>query len=408
MIRTHDAGTLRAEDVDTEVVLAGWVARRRDHGGVAFIDLREASGVVQVVIRDEAVAHNLRNEFCLKVTGTVSLRPEGNQNAALPTGEIEVIATDVEVLSSRPHSRSRSTTHRQRRRRGGPPPAPLPGPAPYGSERRPAPARQGQQGGPRRPRRARLRRGGDPHPDPVHARGRSRLPGPGTTPAGQLVRPAAEPPAVQAAADGRGHGALLPDRALLPGRGLPRRPAARVHPARHRDELRRAGRRHRADRGDPHGALGADRPRGADPAAAPDVRRGDGPVRLRQARPADGPRARRLHRLLLRHPVPCLPGAVRRSRGHAGRGEPAAQAARRLAGVGQAARRPGPGLPARQGGRRADRPGVEEHLRGGEGRDRRSTSAPVPGTASSSRPDRSRAAARSSVPPGSRSAAAAA
>ena len=99
MIRTHDAGTLRAEDVDTEVVLAGWVARRRDHGGVAFIDLREASGVVQVVIRDEAVAHNLRNEYCLKVTGTVSLRPEGNQNAALPTGEIEVIATDVEVLS---------------------------------------------------------------------------------------------------------------------------------------------------------------------------------------------------------------------------------------------------------------------------------------------------------------------
>ena len=99
MIRTHDAGNLRAEDVDTEVVLAGWVARRRDHGGVAFIDLREASGVVQVVIRDEAVAHNLRNEYCLKITGTVSLRPEGNQNAALPTGDIEVIATDVEVLS---------------------------------------------------------------------------------------------------------------------------------------------------------------------------------------------------------------------------------------------------------------------------------------------------------------------
>ncbi|WP_445255771.1 aspartate--tRNA ligase [Nocardioides aurantiacus] len=99
MIRTHDAGSLRAEHVDTEVVLAGWVARRRDHGGVAFIDLREASGVVQVVIRDEAVAHQLRSEYCLKVTGTVSQRPEGNQNPALPTGEIEVIATDVEVLS---------------------------------------------------------------------------------------------------------------------------------------------------------------------------------------------------------------------------------------------------------------------------------------------------------------------
>ena len=99
MIRTHDAGTLRAEHVDTVVTLAGWVARRRDHGGVAFIDLREASGVVQVVIRDEAVASHLRSEYCLKVTGTVSLRPAGNQNPQLPSGDIEVIATDVEVLS---------------------------------------------------------------------------------------------------------------------------------------------------------------------------------------------------------------------------------------------------------------------------------------------------------------------
>ena len=72
MIRTHDAGALRAEHVGQTVTLAGWVARRRDHGGVAFIDLREASGVVQVVIRDEAVAHSLRSEYCLKVTGEVS------------------------------------------------------------------------------------------------------------------------------------------------------------------------------------------------------------------------------------------------------------------------------------------------------------------------------------------------
>jgi aspartyl-tRNA synthetase len=99
VIRTHDAGALRAEHVDQTVTLAGWVAKRRDHGGVAFIDLREASGVVQVVIRDEAVAHQLRSEFCLKVTGVVSLRPEGNQNPQLPTGEVEVIASDVEVLS---------------------------------------------------------------------------------------------------------------------------------------------------------------------------------------------------------------------------------------------------------------------------------------------------------------------
>ena len=103
MIRTHDAGSLRAEHVGQTVTLAGWVARRRDHGGVAFIDLREASGVVQVVIRDESVAHNLRAEYCLKVTGEVSARPQGNQNPNLPTGEVEVIAArdgGVEVLSA--------------------------------------------------------------------------------------------------------------------------------------------------------------------------------------------------------------------------------------------------------------------------------------------------------------------
>ncbi len=100
MIRTHDAGTLRAEHVGQTVTLAGWVARRRDHGGVAFIDLREASGVVQVVIRDEAVAHHLRNEYCLKITGAVEDRPEGQRNDKIATGEIEVIATEVEVLSA--------------------------------------------------------------------------------------------------------------------------------------------------------------------------------------------------------------------------------------------------------------------------------------------------------------------
>ncbi|KRF16241.1 aspartate--tRNA ligase [Nocardioides sp. Soil796] len=100
MIRTHDAGALRAEHVGQTVTLAGWVARRRDHGGVAFIDLREASGVVQVVIRDEAVAHSLRSEFCLKVTGEVVARKEGNQNPNLATGEIEVVVSDLEVLSA--------------------------------------------------------------------------------------------------------------------------------------------------------------------------------------------------------------------------------------------------------------------------------------------------------------------
>ena len=102
MIRTHDAGALRAEHVGQTVTLAGWVARRRDHGGVAFLDLREASGVVQVVVRDEEVAHHLRNEYCLKVTGEVVARKPGNENPNLATGEIEVVAAadgGVEVLS---------------------------------------------------------------------------------------------------------------------------------------------------------------------------------------------------------------------------------------------------------------------------------------------------------------------
>jgi aspartyl-tRNA synthetase len=104
VIRTHEAGTLRAEHAGEPVTLAGWVARRRDHGGVAFLDLRDASGVVQVVVRDEILeasgAHDLRNEYCIKIGGEVSLRPQGNANPDLPTGEIEVVASGIEVLST--------------------------------------------------------------------------------------------------------------------------------------------------------------------------------------------------------------------------------------------------------------------------------------------------------------------
>ncbi|MGH3327317.1 MAG: aspartate--tRNA ligase [Streptomycetales bacterium] len=99
MIRTHEAGSLRVEHAGATVTLAGWVARRRDHGGVAFIDLRDASGVAQVVIRDPDVAHDLRSEYCIGVTGGVARRPEGNENPDLPTGNVEVIADDVLVLS---------------------------------------------------------------------------------------------------------------------------------------------------------------------------------------------------------------------------------------------------------------------------------------------------------------------
>ncbi|MCX6424353.1 MAG: aspartate--tRNA ligase, partial [Actinobacteria bacterium] len=100
MIRSHGAGSLRAVDAGGTVILAGWVASRRDHGGVAFVDLRDASGVVQVVVRDTAIAHALRDEYCLKIVGTVELRPSGNENAELATGEIEVMGDFVEVLST--------------------------------------------------------------------------------------------------------------------------------------------------------------------------------------------------------------------------------------------------------------------------------------------------------------------
>ena len=99
MLRTRTAGSLRTSDIGQVVTLTGWVDRRRDHGGVAFIDLRDASGIAQVVIREE-VAHDLRAEYVLAVTGEVSARPEGNANPNLPTGEIEVVVSDVDILNA--------------------------------------------------------------------------------------------------------------------------------------------------------------------------------------------------------------------------------------------------------------------------------------------------------------------
>ncbi len=98
MLRTHDAGTLRKSDVGSTVTLAGWVARRRDHGGVAFIDLRDSTGAVQVVIKDE-IAGALRAEWCVLITGVVTARPAGNENANIPTGEVEINCENLEVLS---------------------------------------------------------------------------------------------------------------------------------------------------------------------------------------------------------------------------------------------------------------------------------------------------------------------
>ena len=101
MLRSHAAGSLRAHDAGQKVTLAGWVAHRRDHGGVIFIDLRDASGISQVVFRDPEVlaqAHRLRAEFCIAVQGIVEIRPEGNANPEIATGQIEVNATSLTVL----------------------------------------------------------------------------------------------------------------------------------------------------------------------------------------------------------------------------------------------------------------------------------------------------------------------
>ncbi|KZS56505.1 aspartate--tRNA ligase [Mycobacterium kansasii] len=104
MLRSHGAGSLRDRDAGQQVTLAGWVARRRDHGGVIFIDLRDASGVAQVVFRDPqdtqvlAQAHRLRAEFCVAVSGVVEIRPEGNANPEIATGDVEVNASSLTVL----------------------------------------------------------------------------------------------------------------------------------------------------------------------------------------------------------------------------------------------------------------------------------------------------------------------
>ncbi len=91
---------LGADLIGEEVTLAGWVDRRRDHGGVVFIDLRDATGIAQIVVRDEEVAHRLRPEYVLQVTGRVSKRPEGNENPNLASGEIEVYTDDVQILNT--------------------------------------------------------------------------------------------------------------------------------------------------------------------------------------------------------------------------------------------------------------------------------------------------------------------
>jgi aspartyl-tRNA synthetase len=106
LLKTHYCGELKKELKGTKVTLAGWVDRRRDHGELIFIDLRDRTGIAQVVFNPQIskkcheIAGQVRSEFVLKVTGEVALRPAGTENLKLPSGEIEVIVSEAEILNT--------------------------------------------------------------------------------------------------------------------------------------------------------------------------------------------------------------------------------------------------------------------------------------------------------------------
>ena len=303
--RYRDAwcGQLTAERAGTQARVAGWVHRRRDHGGLIFIDLRDRAGLLQLVFHPETApeAHEAAARAALRgrhltAVGTVVRREAQNVNPNIATGEIE-----LSVDRARDPRRRRDAAVPGRRGRRGRRGAcgcklPLPRPAPRADAGARSTLRHARgQTMRERPRRARLPRDRDADPDPIDARGRPRLPRAGAHPAGLVLRAAPVAAAVQAAADDRRLRALLPDRPLLPRRGPARRPPARVHPARHRDGVRRRGGRDRHVRGG-HGSrvraqTGFDVRAAA--VAADDVRRGRRPIRLRPARHALRARAQR-------------------------------------------------------------------------------------------------------------------
>lgn len=99
VLKTNSCTDL-ANQSGKSVVAAGWIAKRRDHGGVAFFDLRDATGVVQVVVHDADLAHSLKTESCVAITGKVQARPEGNENSEIPTGKVELVAESIQIFSS--------------------------------------------------------------------------------------------------------------------------------------------------------------------------------------------------------------------------------------------------------------------------------------------------------------------
>ena len=236
--RSHTCGQLRAADAGAPARLSGWVHRRRDYGGLIFIDLRDRHGITQVVFDAEdtpadvlETAGRLRSEFAISVSGPVAKRLEGTENTKLPTGAVELRATALEILSEAktppfyinepdaPVDEILRLKYRYLDIRRQP------------MAERLLPALAHGPGDPRGPSRERVRRGGDADAHQEHPRRRPRLHRPVAPAAGQRLRPAAEPAAAQAAAHGRGHGPLLPDRPLLPRRGPSRRPRSPNSPS---------------------------------------------------------------------------------------------------------------------------------------------------------------------------------
>ena len=290
--RDRWAGQVRKDDVGSELRVAGWVHRRRDHGGLIFIDLRDRTGLLQVVFRPEEApdahkqAGRLRSEDVISVRGRASrARGERRQPRPADRGGRAGRARDRSARG-RGHAAVRGRGGRPGGERGAAAQVPLPGPPPraHAPELRASARRDHRHT--RLPERAGLPGGRDAGDDPLDARGRTRLPRAEPVPARLVVRAAAVAAALQADPDDRRLRALLPDRALLPGRGPARGPPARVHPARHGALVRRGGGRDHARRRHDRRGLRCGRRRGEDAARAARVRRRDAALRHRPARTA--------------------------------------------------------------------------------------------------------------------------
>ena len=251
--RTHTCAELRAADVGSTVRLSGWIHRKRDHGGVLFVDLRDHYGLTQVVaaagsraLADARLAarrvgrdDRRRSRRARRRGGQREARHRRDRGRRAAKSTVQSAAAELPMPVAGEAGLSR----------GYPPQVPLPRSAPRAAARQHPAALEGHRLDPPADDRPGLHRVPDPDPDRQLARGRARLSRPEPGPPGQVLRAPAGAADVQAVADGRRLRPLFPDRALLPRRGRARRPQpGRILPARFRNELRHAGRRVRRDR----------------------------------------------------------------------------------------------------------------------------------------------------------------